>query len=231
MKEVLYTQKFADGYLAHCMNDKDVKEQVSLIEIRGAVIKPVEIYPGYFVFFGMMKEPNIFQKYPIMFLCEGEARTQGPLLEKMFNDASRMKASVIYADRERQGKMEGFYQDIWRERRQRNLPLRVMPAPSPDDIDYGVGILRDWSRDKAVERPRITKTILSDQISSMTDETEIDASFYAFHALRFLLAGFVKTPPLRTMRTTKGWGDRFDGIEVQTGNMQGRTNNRLGAWI
>lgn len=234
MKEVLYIQRFANDFLANCINDKGVKQQVPIIETRGAVVPPVGEFPGYFVFFGMTSVPNIFGKYPLLFLCEGEYRTHGPLSQTLFNDAARMKASIIYADRgATRGKQSGFYQHLWKIQTSKKMTTRVVPAPSPEDVDYGMGIIRDWTREDAIKRPQITPTVLVRQLSEDMREGEVNPSddrWHAFHAMRYLIAGFIKSPPIATRRPSKPFVDQFDDISTPAKLVGQGRGSRLGAW-
>uniref|UniRef100_A0A6M3IK38 Terminase n=1 Tax=viral metagenome TaxID=1070528 RepID=A0A6M3IK38_9ZZZZ len=234
MKDVLYIQRFADGFLANCINDKDVKQQVAIIETRGAVVSPIDEHPGYYLFFGMTKHPNIFKKHPLLFLCEAEHTTHGQLIEALFNDASRMKASVIYSNRGSSRKQQaGFYRDVWTHRVRQNVPLRVMPAPSVKDVDYGRGIIQDWTREDAIVRPKKRRTVLARQMTEEMREQVVDPAedrWYAFHALRYLIAGFIKDPPLSLRAHSTPWGDRFDDISVPASPIGQQAGNRLGAW-
>lgn len=233
MRKINYVQRFATGYLANGISDNGVSAQIALIEIRGAVVKPVEDQPGYYLYFGMMKEPNIYSKYPIMFLAEGTATTYADLITKLMDDASRLKASVLYAEMPREKKnAQGFYRDLWNFRYKNCLPCQIKPAVSANDHEYGMALVQEWSKEKSIIRPQLVETVLTEQIASergMVEGVDLKApDWYAFHALRYLLAGFVKNPPQPVAQMTKtGWGDKYDSTNILGRESNGRS---LAGW-
>lgn len=234
MEEIFYIQRFADAFLAHARNDKGVKVQVPIVEARGAVVEPKEGHPGYYLFFGMKREINMFGKHPLMFLCEFESPSPSLVMQRVTNDASRMRASVIYADRgNSRREPSGFYNVLWKLRSAERLPLKIVPAPSVSDHDYGRGLIRDWSDESAIERPMHNTTILFSQLKPMWDgATDLSqAQYYAFHAMRFLMAGFVKDPPMGIRGPARHLADVHDDISVPALQIHGSGHrSRLGAW-
>lgn len=224
MKEVLYVLPFADGFVAHCISDNSVKVQVFLYEIRGACVKPTEDNPGYYLFCGMQKERNVHDRHPLLFLCEAAIPTQGELIRRLLDDAVRMKARILYADHgETRKRSEGFYADLWRATT--GTKLRLKPAPSANDHEYGKALINEATMLKVVTNPsHVKETILGKQIfTTMNEESDIkDTKFYAFHALRYLMAGITKDPV--RVQTIKG----FAGDEQVIQTNQGKQLNAEG---
>lgn len=234
MREVLYIQQYGDSLLVNGINDNGVKAQKLLIDVRCAVIPPIETYPGYYLFFGMQKEANAYGKHPLLFLYEKEDSIQSDLLDNLADDTGRLKCSTVYAQfHKKQRNSQGFYRDLWDYRRHNNLPFKVVQAVSSEDYEYGRAILRNWLRDKAVIRPRTVQTILDSQIKSdsgMVETSDItEPRWYAFHAIRYLIAGYIKNPPQEVQQTTLGlWGDKYDSQNILSN--QNKSGGSLSAW-
>lgn len=200
MKEVLYVKSFTGGgYLATCINYAGREVRVSIHETRAAVIKPKYPYPGYYCIFGYLKDPNEFGDYPLFFICERENKALGELMDSLIEDAVKMKARTIYADREISDGLgvQGFYRDLWQRITKSGLKLSVVPAPSVDDYEYGSALIEEWNMKKSIRMPNpvFAPTILATQIEGMTSPEAIkDPRFYAFHAFRYLLGGVVRDP-------------------------------------
>ena len=72
--------------------------------------------------------------------------------------------------------------------------MRVARALHPQDVDYGVSLIRDWLGDNALDVPQYTSTILRRQLGSMTAETV--GLMSVLDPLRFLVSAFVNNPPV-----------------------------------
>ena len=238
MKKIISVIQWGGGYLAEGITDNDVKAQIALVDIRGAIIPQTDISPGYFLYFGMKKEPNQYGKFPIIFLSEGkqdpESDSFADLVKDMFDDASRLKASTIYCEQPKEKKTSGgFYRYVWEYRRIKNLPCQVRPAVSSKEPQYGYTLLQEWSKQKAIIRPIYIDTIFKQQLASedgMLEGSDLKSpEWYAFHAIRFILAGFVKNPPpaIQQMSST-GWGDKYDSENILS--YQGVNKRSLSAW-
>jgi len=210
MKEVLYVMPFADGFLAHCINDTGVKQQIAIYEARGAIVKPVDNNPGYYLFIGIQREPNIFEKNPLLFLVEGESHSQEELFKKVLEDGTRMKATTVYADQSKDKRqIQGFYRDLWRYFTDNRTSMRLKGAPSVKDYAYGDSLIKDWNLKKALTRSSFVTPTAMDRVifDEMNKESDITSNqFYPFHALRYLLAGLVKNP-VRIQAVTGFAGD------------------------
>jgi len=220
MKEVFYIQKFGNGYLARGLSENNMKINVGLIDVRAAVQPPEAEYPGYYLIMGMKNEPNQYGKYPLMFVAEKAEPTFDGLLEFFADDSSRTKVSTVYCPRPVKIKnTQGFFKDLWNFRYQQGLPFQVKPAISVQDYIYGKALLEEWTVEKSLIRPMFADTILSQQIASddgLNEESDIsEPRWFAFHALRYLISGFIKFPPDTVKRrSSTGWGDRYDSENI-----------------
>lgn len=237
MREIHYIQQLGGGYLVNGISDNGVKIQIALIDIRGVIIPPTETSPGYYLYFGMKKKPNEYGKMPIMFLAEkvqDESQTFALFVRDLFDDASRLKASTIYIEQLREKKNTGgFYRYVWEYRRIHNLPCTIRPAISVKDVEYGLSLLQEWSREKAIIKPAYVDTMFKEQLTSsngMVEGSDLkDPQWYVFHAIRFLIAGFIKNPPQSVQQAAlTGWGDKYDSENILS--YQGVNKRSLSAW-
>jgi hypothetical protein len=71
--------------------------------------------------------------------------------------------------------------------------VRVRPALHPEDVDYGLSLVREWLQDDALDVPKFHPTILRRQLGSLTAETlELGT---VIDPLRFLVSGFTHHRP------------------------------------
>ena len=192
MKRFIHVQIFAEGLIAHGITDTDAKAQIDIWEVRAGIVGPTGSQPGYAVFFGLGKKRNVVGKNPLIFLNEREEKLHGPLLEKVTNDAIRLRCTVFYANRGAKRMLEGFYGSLWKYLQDTKLNITLMPAPSVDDPEYGAALIQEALSSKALKMLS-TETTLRNQLKQMTSENLRD-DLYAFEALRFVLAGFEKYP-------------------------------------
>ncbi len=192
MKKLLSVQLFANEVLAHVLNDKDVKETLVLSEVRGAVAMPTPTAPGYFIFLGKQRSRNEFGKHPLHFLAEGEDPALHSLFEKLSDVAVKVECRIVYAVQKREKRdIGGPWRELWNFIHEKRLNLQLIPAPSANDIDYGKVLIGEALKTKALILPRTAPTIIKAQLQRMVPDSDGD-EFYAFNALRFLLAGFSK---------------------------------------
>ena len=189
VEEVKFVTKDSVGFRVVGIDDKAVEVQVSLIAVRAAVVPPQADRPGYYLILGMRFERNESDKHPLIFLAEHEDELQSSLLKRLSDDAARLAVQTIYAD---EGN-KGFFSDLWRQFKAVR-EVRVCRALHPQDIDYGVTLIREWLGDNALDVPRYTSTILRRQLGSMTAETM--GLMNVIDPLRFLISGFVNNPPV-----------------------------------
>lgn len=199
MKEIHYVQQFGALFVAKGISDSGAPITIKMLEIRGAISWPSGAHPGYYCIFGKLAKQNALRKNPYVFLAEGSSHLKDDLFRMMTDDAVRLRCIIIYADRgtlDSRGWM-GFFSDLFDYIQKRQLNLDVYPAPSSDDIDYGVVLIREAFRSDLLQIPKERPTILLRQLRDLNMQTKDYDAFFAFHALRYLLAGFGKfeTPP------------------------------------
>ena len=189
IEEVKYVTKDSGGFRVHGIDDKSVEVQVPLIDVRAAVTPPQADRPGYYLVLGVRFSKNESGKHPLMFLAEHEDVLQSSLLKRLSDDAARLSVQTVYADESN----AGYYSDLWRCFKT-VLEVRVCRALHPQDVDYGVTLIREWLGDNALELPRYTSTILRRQLGLMTVETV--GMMNVIDPLRFLVSAFVNNPPV-----------------------------------
>jgi hypothetical protein len=128
-------------------------------------------------------------KQPLLFLAEGINDNQGRLLKRLSDDARCLNVRTIYAV-----EGTGFYSALW-ELFRGTSEIRIQLAPFPEDLEYGLAMIREWLQDKALDVPdaRYWQTEIRSQLERMTAK---NMGFVA-DALRFLIGGFVHYRPRR----------------------------------
>ena len=193
MQRIDTVQPYAGGYIAHGVNDGGAKVTLPLLEVRAGVQWPTGKFPGYYLILGKRAQKNDLGYNPLLFLCEGEEPLPQNLYRKLTDDISKMRAIAVYADRgaDRSVGMSGCYTDFFDYLGSRGLSVQLTPAPSATDKEYGVVLMREHVKHKILELPNVRMTILLGQLKQMSQDSDYE-EFYAFHALRYLLAGFAK---------------------------------------
>jgi hypothetical protein len=194
MRRIDSVRSFSGGYIAYGVSDAGAAETVPLVEIRAGVTWPKNVNPGYYIIIGKKAEKTPIGKNPLMFLCEGEDALPGRLYQKLLDDAVRMLANVIYAEKGSSSGARGVdkvgcYTDFFDVIGQTNVELS--PAPSVNDEEYGAVLVREYVKDGLLELPQYRMTTILSQLRDMTPGCDM-VGLYAFHALRFVLAGFTK---------------------------------------
>jgi hypothetical protein len=180
--------------------------------VRAAVRWNAAKWPGYYLIVGKALTKNAMRQHPLMFMSEGEENHPQDLYRKLTDDVIRLRASVIYADPGSDTTISnsGQFTDLWDYLQGHKIKIHLTPAPSSDDTEYGVVLMREHLKNKTLVFPVLRMTTLYKQIKSMTVDANED-QFYAFHALRYLLAGFAKFPDSEVVGST--WGmSRVSGL-------------------
>ena len=198
-------QEYAGGLLAHGWNAGGAKIITHLVDIRSAVRWNSAKYPGYYLIVGKELGKNSKGKHPILYLAEGEANYPQDLYRKLTDDVIRLRASVVYADpgSDKTISNSGQFTDLWDYVQAGGVRISLTPAPSSDDTEYGVVLMKEHLRDKTLVFPVLRMTTLFKQIKSMTVDANED-QFFAFHALRYVLAGFAKFPDSEVVVSPRG---------------------------
>jgi len=195
MKHCQFVQAVGEGGLIGTfINDANAQVKRDLVEVRAAVIMPVEESPGYFLFLGKMRELNENGKQPLIFMEEGESRLMPVLFQDLTDKAKKFQCDTVYVKRARNNRdMDGFFTDVFQAFRQANMySVRIVPAPNADDVAYGRAILHEYFTDKALLIPKQIETTVRTLTRGIGPDNENDTDRYAFHCLRYLLAGFQK---------------------------------------
>lgn len=203
MKSVSHCRYTITSIIAEAVDDKDVHRQVYLSDVRGGVVFPTGALPGYFVMCGRKRKQLPAGKFPLLFCTEGESIVHEAMFTKLTDACMKFKCKTLYANLPRQDRHRGVggFDDLWRYLRNRKLGINLVPAPASEDVDYGKALLREFWADQALELPSIdtNPTILRDHLQQLAGLREVgkaeglkDENLYAFHALRYLLCGYVK---------------------------------------
>lgn len=216
MRQVDSVIHYGGALLALGLNDAGGKASAPLLEVRAAVQWPTGEAPGYYLIMGRKAEKNAEGKNALLFLGEGQKPLPRELYEACTDDLARLRAAVIYADKGKQGArlISGHYTDFYDYLSARQLSIDLTPAPSAQDKEYGVVLVREHMKNGLLELPGVRMTIVRSQIRDMTEGGDYER-FYAFHALRYLLAGFAKYQELvvgiwsdtrrREPKSAQGW--------------------------
>ena len=208
---IQYSDKLTARYMVKEDSGKWIHRVIDFSEARASIIMPSAAQPGYFLIMGREIYPNEYGRNPLRFMMEGEDLLHDILFEKLSDAAKKCRSVACYAKQDRTVRgMEGSYRELWQYLRTNRISgIRLMPAPSATDVEYGKTIIRDYVKSQALYVPE--DTILRRQLKDMTKKDKIDdAEFYAFHALRYLIAGFSKSKrmPLPWLTATKSNIDR-----------------------
>ena len=203
MKSVTNCQYTGTGILAHAIDEKGVNRRITLADVRAGVVFPTGAQPGYFLIMGRKWESLSTGKRPLLFMAEGEDIIHETLFSKLTDSCAKFKCRTLYAllpRADRKGGVGGF-DDCWRYLRNRKLQINLIPAPAADDVEYGKALLREYWQDRALDLPDpdVTPTTLRAQLRKLSglsepgkDSGTDEKLLYAFNAMRYLLAGFVK---------------------------------------
>lgn len=204
MQSISHLEKNIEGiYSAHGVSDNGVETHIPVLEARAAAVPPIGTDPGYYLILGQKLERLSNGKRPLLFLAEGLSDNQGKFLSKLSDDARRLNARIVYALNG-----TGFYEALWKFFRGAS-GIQIQPAPFPEDIKYGVAMIREWMQDKALDIPeaRDQQTELRQQLDKATTKNQ----GYVTDALRFLIGGFTQWAPRRAGNISVKRADFFWG--------------------
>jgi hypothetical protein len=199
-KKVDHITRYQDkGYIVHGISDKDTKITVNMVDIRAAVVEPLNELPCYYLVCGMIDKYNMWNKRPVVFLNEGHDQSANRVFKNLLeDDVKRLCITVVYANRTN----EGFFKSLWRYRQEYDISCSIQPAISRENLEYGDAMIREAQRDKALLEPKDHKPVLSQQLDELSemgygDDVKVDYdNYYAWTALRYILAGFILRPPV-----------------------------------
>ena len=195
MRSVSHCQFTGSGVIAHAEDEKGVQHRVFLQDARAGVSFPTGGLPGYYVLIGRQFDTISTGKAKLLYLCEGEDIMHEPLFQSLTDACTKFKCRTLYAHLPRVDRRGGIggYDDLWRYLRNKRLGINMMPAPAAEDEDYGKALIREYIKDRAIDVPEYedNPTILRGQLREITEDGDAK-HLYAFHALRLVIAGFVK---------------------------------------
>jgi hypothetical protein len=168
------------------------KPDIIYLDIRAGLAWPYQRKPGYWLIVGQREEKNVFGKYPLVLLDEGKAKDLSKIFASITDAALRLKCEDVYVDMSEEN--EPYRHAFSRYCDEGNIRcVFLKPAPYVENFEYGVGLIRDYVKDKVLEidRGSIVARQLGRIPESVLEENQI-AEYYAVHALRFVLASFVK---------------------------------------
>ena len=164
--------------------------------LRAGLSWPENMAPAYFCIFGQKHRQNEFNRYPLIFLAEGQGKDLSPVLDMLTDLGNRICCDEIRADLTEDKKLfRELYHDYCKENEVHGHYLRR--APWPDQFAYGLGLIRDWLDKKSLEIQK--DSILAQQLGSIPEDLRAHTShpeedFFAVNALRYVLSSFQKHP-------------------------------------
>jgi hypothetical protein len=179
------------GKIHHEMEER---QDIVYLDIRAGLVWPYHTQPGYWLILAQRSEENTFGKHSLILLGEGKSKDLGKLFASLTDAAVRLMCEAVYADT---GEENDCYRDAFSRYRNEGNIRRVFikPAPYVEGFEYGIGLIREYLKDKALEIN--TDSIVARQLGqipeSVLEENQI-AEYFAVHALRFVMASFVKSP-------------------------------------
>lgn len=190
---------YLSGFVAHGEKEEGGgKLTANIAEVRAAIVEPVNDQPCYYLICGMLDRKNMYEKRPVLYVTEAEDQSANRMFKSLMDDCKRLSVQVIYANREN----EGFYGSLWRFRGEYEANVNIQPAISGANIEYGDALIRESIRDKALVMPKQSEPVILQQLRQLGDIGYDEnnkpnyPSFYAYTALRYLLAGFQMRPPV-----------------------------------
>lgn len=207
MKKILYVKPFGDSLLVYGLNDAGSEVTVPIRDVRCGIASPDDsCLEFYYLMLGQEVAANIEGKRPLVFLCEHANKSQDSFMMKLGEDMRRMMCRTVYADHSQ----KEFYSVVWKAIR--SSSSRLYPAPFAGDVPYGKVLISEWLKDKAIVISENADTILRKQLETVSADSGNEP--LGFHALRFVLGGFVRFPrPTRLWVTSprKREGNPMDG--------------------
>jgi len=188
------SEPFQGELLAVVTRTTGALEKIALTEVRAAAVPPREGNGGYLLVLGLRRESNESGIQPLLMLSESTEALQLELIKRVLDEVTRYKISTVYAEQPQAGEPAGFWGDLHKALKLRRHLVKLRPAPSVRDLEYGKNIAMDYHKTGSL-LPLVGEHTLRSHMRKLTASVEPEADFYAFHALRFLLAGFKRDRP------------------------------------
>lgn len=172
----------------------DGQPDVIYLDIRAGLAWPYQTQPGYWLILGQRDERNAFGKHPLVLIDERKAKDLSKLFNSLTDAAVRVGCEDVYVDRNEENLC--YCEAFWRYLDEGNIQrVFLNPASYIENFEFGIGLIREWLKDKALEIDR--NSIIARQLGQIPEsvlEEEKKDAYFALHALRFVLASFVKNP-------------------------------------
>jgi hypothetical protein len=158
-------------------------------DVRCAIVAPDRLNsaPGYYLLLKKLKDSDA----ELIFLSEVEEASPKALFEKLVEDEEEFRFNTIYIEPYPTGIRPPNFILSLRDyvKQSEHIPwIRICPTSFlyGNDIKQGVNLLDQWEGWNKIPE----ETVLWDQLEKIEPENFEDPIFYAFTALRYLLAGF-----------------------------------------
>jgi hypothetical protein len=194
MKGFKQIRRDRGGYIVDYYNDAGGDASFYAINVISAMVSPTGFIPGYYLTIALEFEQTESGLFKVTWMDEFESASQSELVTKFIDAAIKNDVETVYADRE--GK-DGFFANVHNAGIKTYAPWRLMPAPSASDLLYGLSLVNQYITESAISSPEtsiIYKQLENLGIKDQRNTADVkaaleDPALYAFHALRYILAG------------------------------------------
>ena len=197
-------------------------EKRGIVDIRGAIVAPDRLNstPGYYLLLSRLKGEGPDDTPELIFLTEVEQSSSKALLGKLVEDEEKYRFNTIYTEPYPTGPSNVppiFILSLHKYvNRPEHIPwVRIGPASFfyGSDIKQGVHLLAQWKGRNKIPK----ETVLWKQLGRIKADNFEDPIFYAFTALRFLLAGFRLNKTIKGCETDRLEAKKIDARKGLTG--------------
>lgn len=195
MKEFKLIKRGGGGYIVDYLNDAGGESSTYAMAVASALIAPVGFIPGYYLTVGIQFEQTKSGLFKLIFIKEMESPSQAELITSFIDSALVNHVEYVYVDRKE--KKDGFFANVHQSGIKTHAPWRLLPAPSANDVLYGISLITQYIKDAAINCPddsiffkQLNDLGIRDQRNTQDIKQTLEGpELYAFHALRFILAG------------------------------------------
>ncbi len=177
------------------METIEAEKTENLTDIRGAIVAPDRTVgsgvPGYYCIFGKLKNEDSEDVSRLAFIKEVEEASPKALFQKLVVDEEEYRFNTLYTEPYRFSDVPDFIRDLHNCLNEENIKwIRTVPTLFfyGDDPRQGVNIISQWAG--RINIPEETTLRYQFDTINIKPEKFDDPTFYAFTALRYLLAGF-----------------------------------------
>lgn len=182
------------GYIIDYLNDAGGPADAYGMHVVSSLVSPTGFVPGYCLILGILFEQTPEGLFKLIWIEEKESLSQSEIITGFIDAALRLYTENVYVDREAN---KGFFANVHQSGIKTYAPWRLLPAPSSNDVLYGISLVNQYIAAGAINCPEdsIFFTQLNDiGVTNQQDVTALksrleDPALYVFHALRYILAG------------------------------------------